>query len=193
MYRVSPQLFVTKEHIISDSASTSSSGFSSWGGAGDAAELWGDGNLLACCREGLEPEIERGWLTDSRGVSDGGVVPLGLSILLSANLFSSILRSVRSTSSSFNKPESFSKASIRPSRFSKPSMYFALRMISEGYVSRGDNNPPFRWSALLFDVGENAFSLVVDAVGTRRCLPIAFDLLLPAHITGLDIPNQRSL
>ena len=143
MYRVSPQLFVTKEHIISDSASTSSSGFSSWGGAGDAAELWGDGNLLACCREGLEPEIERGWLTDSRGVSDGGVVPLGLSIVLSANLFSSILRSVRSTSSSFNKPESFSKASIRPSRFSKPSMYFALRMISEGYVSRGDNNHPF--------------------------------------------------
>lgn len=48
MYRVSPQLLVTSEHIMSDSASTSSSGLFSCGGPGEADELCGDGSLFAC-------------------------------------------------------------------------------------------------------------------------------------------------
>jgi hypothetical protein len=41
MYRVSPQLFVTKEHIISDSASTSASVLPSFSGSGESVVLSG--------------------------------------------------------------------------------------------------------------------------------------------------------
>lgn len=64
-------------------------------------------------------------------------------------------------------------------------MYFALRIVSEFQLTTKDGNSPFWWSALLFHVGKDTFSLVVDAVGACRHLPVALDLLLPAHVAGL--------
>lgn len=46
-------------------------------------------------------------------------------------------------------------------------------------------NLPLRGIPLLLHLCENAFCLVVDAMGARGHLPIAFDLLLPAHIASL--------
>lgn len=48
MYLVSPQLLVTREHIISDNASTSSS--PCFGGSGDFADAGGLGSLPASSR-----------------------------------------------------------------------------------------------------------------------------------------------
>ena len=45
---------------------------------------------------------------------------------------------------------------------------------------------PFRRIALLLDLSEYALRLVILAVRTSRHLAVAFDLLLPAHVAGLE-------
>lgn len=44
---------------------------------------------------------------------------------------------------------------------------------------------PFWWVALLLDLGEIAFRLVVTAVGALGHFTIALDLFLPTHIASL--------
>jgi hypothetical protein len=45
---------------------------------------------------------------------------------------------------------------------------------------------PFGWIALLLHLREDAFGLVVDAVGALGHFAIAFDLFLPTHIACLS-------
>ena len=45
---------------------------------------------------------------------------------------------------------------------------------------------PFRRISLLLDLGEDTLGLVVDAMRTRRHLPVTFDLLLSAHVASLQ-------
>jgi hypothetical protein len=114
MYRVSPQLFVTKEHIISESASTpSSAGFSGslllplvstlfrlsplvlYCGSGDAKEL-----------RGVEPAPSFGVLCEGDTGFDPGTVDClrDSERFLSANRFSNVPKSVRPLSSSLRSP-----------------------------------------------------------------------------------------
>lgn len=110
--------------------------------------LCGVGSLFADAGERRDPEEAKGggWLPlCDCGVSDG-VLELLLAVALSASLFSSILKSVRSTSSSLRRPESLSKASIRPRRFSSPSMYLALKVVGKIHVHR--ISQPTLWEEL---------------------------------------------
>ena len=73
-------------------------------------------------------------------------------------------------------------------------MYLALL----GYqldipISRVSSQLPFRLSSLLLDLRENAFCLVIFAVGTFGQFCIALDFLLTAHITGLQYTCQHTL
>lgn len=52
---------------------------------------------------------------------------------------------------------------------------------------------PLRWSALLLDLGEDAFCFVVLAVTAGRQFAIALDLLLPAHVASLGNGQNRQL
>lgn len=163
IYLVSPQLFVTREHIISERASTSSSFLPDFGGSGE-------GSALA----GVETAAGRGVpLVGEASCTPGVLLPpsdkllsLAAAAVLSANLFSRVPRSVAPESSSDSRPESLKRDSMRPNRFSRPSMYFALvtsdmRGCIGGSVSR---NSPFRWVALLLHLGEDAFRFVVLAM-----------------------------
>ena len=125
MYLVSPQLLVTREHIMSDSASTSSPRLSF---ALGVATLLGGLEAEACPLKvtGLWCEVEedrRSSLTEPLAPWEEGLL---LPIDRSASLFSSVPRSVLPSSSSEISPESLSRDSMRPRRFSKPSMYLAL-------------------------------------------------------------------
>ena len=51
---------------------------------------------------------------------------------------------------------------------------------------------PFGRIPLLFHLGKNTFVLVIDAVRARRQFPVAFDLLLSAHVTSLWTTNSWS-
>lgn len=152
MYRVSPQLLVTKEHIISESSSTSSCGLSGSTvlcrlspfllcdcGSGDASVL-----------RGVDPLPSFGVLCDGEVGFDPGTWEALRELFFSANRFSNVPKSVRPLSSSLrspemrlamtrtktetrsfkmncaNSPDNLSKLSIRPSLFSSPSIYFAL-------------------------------------------------------------------
>lgn len=122
IYRVSPQLLVTSEHIISDNASTSVSD-----------SFCESGEVAAVC--GLDWESMRGVVLCE--VTDCCWVALGMLNLFafraalrefvrSASLFSNVPKSVFPLSSSERRPDSRRSDSMRPRRFSKPSMYFAL-------------------------------------------------------------------
>lgn len=52
---------------------------------------------------------------------------------------------------------------MRAKRFSSPSMYFALGKVSQSGMVSGLYGP-FRWLALLFDLSEDTFCLVVQTV-----------------------------
>jgi hypothetical protein len=67
-------------------------------------------------------------------------------------------------------------------------MYFALVSNLAGTRLRraSSSKLPFRRISLLLDLGEDALRLVVDAMRTRRHLPVTFDLLLSAHIASLS-------
>ena len=126
MYLVSPQLFVTREHIISESASTSSSLLPDFGGSGEGSAL-----------PGVETVPGRGVSLVDEASCTPGVLLLPSNELfslaaavLSANLFSRVPRSVAPESSSDSSPESLKRDSMRPNRFSRPSMYFALIMLA---------------------------------------------------------------
>jgi hypothetical protein len=106
MYRVSPQLFVTREHIISESASTSSCGFSGsavplrfspmpflLGGSGDVRVL-----------RGVDSAPSFGVLCEGEVGFDPGAVDALCDMFLSANRFSKVPRSVRPLSSSLSSP-----------------------------------------------------------------------------------------
>lgn len=54
-------------------------------------------------------------------------------------------------------------------------------------------NIPFGGAPLLLDLGEDAVRLVVYAMRASRKLAVAFDLLLPAHITRLDNRGDLSV
>lgn len=134
MYRVSPQLFVTKEHIISDSASTSVSSFCDPGDVaavrgliewvsirGDGWWLWGAVFGWVCVPDAF------GVLLVFCFCDDGGFPAFSPLVNdRSARRFSSVPRSVFPPSSCDKRPESRSSDSIRPNRFSNPSMYLAL-------------------------------------------------------------------
>lgn len=105
MYLVSPQLFVTSEHIMSDSASTSSSGFSGVPllrlslsplvveGSGDVIVLRGVDPVPSFCEA-----------CDGEPGFDPGAADALCDSLLSASRFSSVPRSVRPLSSSASRP-----------------------------------------------------------------------------------------
>lgn len=126
IYLVSPQLLVTKEHIMSESASTSSSFAASFGGSGDVTALVGLSNVGdrgALCRD-----VAVSARAAEAGVSDApeDVAPPAEVAVFSARRLSKVPRSVCPLSSSERSPASLSRCSIRPSLFSRPSMYFAL-------------------------------------------------------------------
>ena len=124
MYRVSPQLFVTSEHIISASASSSlSSLFLSLLGSGVAVPLLGLGRLggtgdFSCGRLLLFVGVCSS--VRATGVADRAD--------LSARRFSRVPRSKVPSSSSGRTPESRMRVSMRARRFSRPSIYLALRL-----------------------------------------------------------------
>lgn len=140
MYRVSPQLFVTSEHIMSDNDSTSSS-FLGGGagscvgfllvreGAGDVTGLWGLGSSVGCAGVPLcegEPS-SRCCVEPPSCDAREEVVPVFAPVArFSDKRFSSVPRSVLPSSSSERSPDSRSRLSMRPRRFSSPSMYLAL-------------------------------------------------------------------
>jgi len=123
IYLVSPQLFVTREHIISESASTSSSLLPDFGGSGEGSPL-----------PGVETAASRGVpLVMDEASCMPGVLLLSsdelfslTAAVLSASLFSRVPRSVAPESSSDSRPDSLKRDSMRPNRFSRPSMYLAL-------------------------------------------------------------------
>jgi hypothetical protein len=179
MYLVSPQLLVTREHIISARASSSLlSPLGSFSGSGDAVPLLGLGS--AGCT-GVPSVVGA---TDARLSS----IPLSRGVAdcpaLSVNRFSNVARSVLPSSSSGMTPDRRMSVSMRAKRFSKPSMYLAL-LLSALPSLRTPSYVPFRWLPLLLYLCEDAFRLVVLAVCARGHLAVALDLLLPAHITRL--------
>jgi hypothetical protein len=102
IYRVSPQLFVTNEHIMSDRSSTSSCDFGvsprfsfSPGGSGEVNELRGL-ELLPSCVIDASCEGDVGF--------EPGFAEARLDRSLSARRFSSVPKSVRPLSSSASKP-----------------------------------------------------------------------------------------
>jgi hypothetical protein len=103
IYRVSPQLFVTKEHIMSESASTSSSDFSEivlfllsaflLFGSGDAKVL-----------RGVDPLPSFGVLCEGEVGCEPGASDCLCDSLFSASRFSRVPKSVRPLSSSVSNP-----------------------------------------------------------------------------------------
>ena len=95
-------------------------------------------------------------------------------------------------------PDSLSKLSMRPSRFSSPSMYLALATVVSSACAhriplrRGHHIPLGRVS-LFLHLGEDAVGLVVDAVCAGGELAVALDLLLPAHVTGLQSRSASAI
>lgn len=150
MYRVSPQLLVTNEHIISESSSTSCCGLS---GSTVLCLLSpfllcgsGDANVL----RGVVSAPSFGELCDGDVGFDPGAWEALRELFFSANRFSNVPKSVRPLSSSvrspkkrsisnrtkaeverfemnyMNSPDNLKRLSIRPNLFSRPSIYFAL-------------------------------------------------------------------
>lgn len=128
MYRVSPQLLVTSEHIISASVSSSFPSSAVSLGSGDAVPLLGLGSA--------------GWIGvafavdcavwDMAEVLFSSVLCLGVADrpARSASRFSNVARSVLPSSSSGRTPERRINDSMRARRFSRPSMYLALCVVS---------------------------------------------------------------
>lgn len=203
IYLVSPQLFVTSEHIISDNSSTGSP-FSFNVSAGEATESRELGNLSVWGVWRGESKV-RGRLPDFEDRSGVlvGVSPLlwlkvlyvnlfsnvlgsGPSIIvLSARTFSFIFSRSMSSPSPFSIPESFSRDSIRPRRFSNPSIYFALQLGQRRRPLSEVDRIPFGRIALLLNLSEDTFCFVVETVRTCWHLPITLYFLLSAHITRL--------
>ena len=57
----------------------------------------------------------------------------------------------------------------------------------------GSKHSPLGRIPLLLDLGEDTFGLVVDTVCACWQLPVALDLLLPAHVASLFDRYQRGL
>lgn len=198
MYRVSPQLFVTSEHIMSDNDSTSSSFLAGGSCVGFLLERAGAGEVAALA--GLAKSAGWAGVSLCEGVPSSRwcveppscdareeVVPVLAPVArFSERRFSSVPRSVLPSSSSERRPDSLNRLSMRPRRFSSPSMYLALTFV---LVASGSNaaqvHSPFGWLALLFHLGEDAFSLVVCTMCAGWHFAIALDLLLATHVTSL--------
>lgn len=126
IYLVSPQLLVTREHIISASASSSLfSPFALFSGSGDAVPLLGLG------RAGCAGVPFAVGVVPVAAAIDGGrssMLRLGVADwpARSVKRFSSVARSVLPSSSSGNTPDRRISDSMRARRFSRPSMYLAL-------------------------------------------------------------------
>lgn len=197
MYLVSPQLLVTREHIISESDSTSSSFLvgscvavlSLREGAGDVTALGGLGSSMFCCGvplcEGVCPSSCCCIEPPSCDVREEPV-PVFAPARFSESRFSSVPKSVRPSSSSERSPDSLSRLSMRPRRFSSPSIYFALQLsVSSCWRTVVQGHSPFGRLALLFHLGEDALGLVVLAVGASGHLAVTFDFLFATHVTRL--------
>lgn len=138
MNLVSPQLFVTSEHIMSDRASTSSplSSFFSLVEAGDATDIPGLDTTSGFCGVPWFDSVA----ADALGELLRDPSPSALGLDCSASRFSRVPRSVLPPSSSERSPDIRKSASIRPSRFSSPSMYLALQGQLEG--EKKENTDP---------------------------------------------------
>jgi hypothetical protein len=126
IYLVSPQLLVTREHIISARASSSLfSPLACFSGSGEAVPLLGlgsagctgvpfavDAPVCAAAIARLSSEVLLRGVADCPARSD--------------NRFSKVARSVLPSSSSGSTPERRISDSMRARRFSSPSIYFAL-------------------------------------------------------------------
>ena len=134
IYLVSPQLFVTKEHIISASASSSLSPLTFLGGSGEFVPLRGLGRPgctgVADAFSVVCADADR--LSSVEALTPG--VPVCL--CLSASLLSNMAKSVLPSSSSGSTPDRRISDSIRARRFSRPSMYFALGQVSVTMAER---------------------------------------------------------
>ena len=131
MYLVSPQLLVTKEHIISASASSSFSlPLADWSsGFGEATPLVGLGRAGCVAVSSMVDRADWGaadallsWMLLFLGVADRPV--------LASRRRSSVARSVLPSSSSGRTPDRRMRDSMRARRFSRPSMYLALEAVS---------------------------------------------------------------
>lgn len=116
MNRVSPQLFVTKEHIWSDKASTSSS----------SLEIAGE--FVTEC---IEDEVGVSRIDSDDDLPTVGVHTDPFWLAACCCCTWSCKRRSKSPRSVFpspsgNKPDNLRRDSILPSRFSNPSIYFAL-------------------------------------------------------------------
>ena len=171
MYLVSPELFVTSEHIISARASSSLSCPSRLLGSGVVGPLLGLGKA-ACAVAVVAVEVADGGPMDALlpfrvlGLVVGVVAPPALS----ANRLSNVARSVLPSSSSGRTPDRRINDSMRARRFSRPSIYLALCLVSSNpactHTCTTRVSVPFGRLPLLLDLGEDAFCLVVQAVGT---------------------------
>jgi hypothetical protein len=178
---------------MSESASTSSSLLPEFDFGGTLVLASGDGwplsdlcSVLALTSAG--EALSRVSLSGVEVLLDDSS-PVSLSLLncavLSCSRFSKVPRSVAPRSSSDKRPDSRSNDSMRPNRFSRPSMYFALTGFSNELTRDFGSGLPLGRIALLLDLGEDAFCLVVLAMGARGHLPIALDFLLSTHIASL--------
>lgn len=125
IYLVSPLWLVTREHIISESASTSRSCSSGSSGATElrlSLSLTGSGDVRALCGDMAPSLPDVAWEGD---VGCEVAWEARFCWAFSASRFSSAPKSVAPSSSS-RRPDSRSRLSIRPRRFSSPSMYLAL-------------------------------------------------------------------
>jgi hypothetical protein len=152
IYRVSPQSFVTNEHMASDIASTSCSSpspspflpfalpfgvfFLSLG-----VFSFGSSALVARLADGV-------WSESCSGVvfleEESPPSCSRSALFFSTNLFSKVWRSMPSESlSADNIPDSRRSVSIRPRRFSRPSIYFALyqQSVTMIYISSSTTYP----------------------------------------------------
>ena len=142
IYLVSPQLLVTREHIISASASSSlGSPLVCFSGSGEAVPLLGLGKagcagvpfavLVPVCGAIDAPLSSALFL----GVAD--------SPTLSVNRFSNVARSVLPSSSSGSTPDRRMSDSMRARRFSRPSIYLALFPSAPATIRVIDPTYPF--------------------------------------------------
>src|SRR6266480_1526127 len=111
IYLVSPQLFVTREHIISESTSTSCSLLPDFGGSGEGSPLPGEESARG---RGVPLVDEASCTPGVLLLPSDELFSLAAAAVLSANLFSSVPRSVAPESSSDSRPESLKRDSMRP-------------------------------------------------------------------------------
>ena len=137
---------MTSEHIISDSASTSScsSPFSSTGVMDlRCSSLTGLGDVNELCGVDMVPSGPEGAWEGDVGVDVVTMDACRDLDCFSVSFFSRAPRSIVSSSPS-STPDSLRRCSIRPNRFSSPSIYLALSSISNsmsGLLHGGDAYP----------------------------------------------------